>query len=45
MRLLHAGVDPVVIALWLGHERIETTNVYVNPQELHQTRAKALVAC
>jgi hypothetical protein len=30
MRLLHAGVDPVVIALWLGHERIETTNVYVH---------------
>jgi integrase len=30
MCLLHAGVDPMVIALWLGHERIETTNVYVH---------------
>ena len=26
MRLLHAGVDTTVIALWLGHEQIVTTN-------------------
>ncbi len=25
MRLLHAGVDTSVIALWLGHEKVETT--------------------
>jgi integrase/recombinase XerD len=25
MRLLHAGVDTSVIALWLGHEQLETT--------------------
>jgi integrase/recombinase XerD len=25
MRLLQAGVDKSVIALWLGHEQIETT--------------------
>ena len=25
MRPLHAGVDVTVIALWLGHESIETT--------------------
>ena len=29
MPLLHAGVDRTVIALWLGHESIETTNVYI----------------
>jgi hypothetical protein len=25
MRLLHAGIDTSVIALWLGHENVETT--------------------
>ena len=30
MRLLHAGVDTSVIALWLGHEQIETTQVYLH---------------
>lgn len=30
MRLLHAGVDTSVIALWLGHERIETTQIYLH---------------
>ncbi len=29
MHLLQSGVDPAVIALWLGHERLETTHVYV----------------
>lgn len=28
MELLQAGVDCSVIALWLGHESIETTQVY-----------------
>ena len=27
MRLLHAGVDTTVIALWLGHEQIQTTRL------------------
>ena len=27
MRLLHAGVDTTVIALWLGHESVETTRI------------------
>jgi integrase/recombinase XerD len=30
MRLLQAGVDTTVIALWLGHERIATTNIYIH---------------
>jgi len=30
MRLLHAGVDTAVIALWLGHESIETTQIYLH---------------
>lgn len=30
MRLLHAGVDITVIALWLGHEQIATTNIYLH---------------
>ncbi len=29
MRLLHAGIDTSVIALWLGHEQIETTQIYL----------------
>lgn len=30
MRLLHAGVDVATIALWLGHESIETTGIYLH---------------
>jgi integrase/recombinase XerD len=30
MRLLHAGVDTSVIALWLGHERVDTTQIYLH---------------
>ena len=30
MRLLQGGVDCSVIALWLGHESIETTHVYLH---------------
>jgi integrase/recombinase XerD len=29
MQLLQAGVDRSVIALWLGHSRVETTQVYL----------------
>ncbi len=29
MRLLHAGIDTSVIALWLGHESIQTTLIYL----------------
>jgi integrase/recombinase XerD len=30
MQLLHAGVDTTVIALWLGHERVDTTQIYLH---------------
>jgi integrase/recombinase XerD len=30
MQLLHSGVDISVIALWLGHESIETTQIYIH---------------
>ena len=30
MSLLHSGVDRAVIALWLGHESVETTYVYLH---------------
>jgi integrase/recombinase XerD len=30
MRLLHAGVDIAVIALWLGHESTRTTQIYLH---------------
>ncbi|MDQ2852847.1 MAG: site-specific integrase [Actinomycetota bacterium] len=30
MRLLAAGIDSTVIALWLGHESINTTQVYLH---------------
>jgi len=30
MTLLQAGVDRSVIALWLGHESVETTQIYLD---------------
>jgi site-specific recombinase XerD len=30
MNLLRRGVDITVIALWLGHESIETTQMYLH---------------
>jgi hypothetical protein len=30
MDLLHHGVDRSVIALWLGHESVETTQMYLH---------------
>jgi integrase len=29
MHLLQSGGDLAVIALWLGHESIQTTNIYI----------------
>jgi integrase/recombinase XerD len=42
MRLLHAGVDTAVIALWLGHESIETTHIYLHADLAIKERAIAL---
>jgi site-specific recombinase XerD len=39
MRLLHAGVDVTVIALWLGHEQVTTTNVYLHADMSQKERA------
>lgn len=39
MRLLHAGVDIATIALWLGHESIETTSIYLHADMTIKQRA------
>jgi integrase/recombinase XerD len=44
MRLLHAGVDTTVIALWLGHEGVETTQMYVHADLTLKERALARTA-
>ena len=41
MRLLHAGVDITVIAMWLGHEKVETTQVYLHADMALKERAIA----
>jgi integrase/recombinase XerD len=42
--LLQAGVDITVIALWLGHESIETTHIYVEADLATKERALQKVA-
>jgi integrase/recombinase XerD len=39
MRLLLAGNDITVIALWLGHEQLSTTNIYLHADMSHKQRA------
>ncbi|MBV9197588.1 MAG: site-specific integrase [Solirubrobacterales bacterium] len=41
MNLLHAGVDSTVIALWLGHESIEATQIYLHADMRIKERALA----
>jgi site-specific recombinase XerD len=41
MQLLHAGVDTTVIALWLGHERVDTTHIYLHADMALKERALA----
>ena len=41
MRLLHAGTDTSVIALWLGHEQAETTQIYLHADLELKERALA----
>lgn len=44
MQLLAAGVDRSVIALWLGHESIETTEIYLHADLSIKERALARTA-
>jgi integrase/recombinase XerD len=41
MRLLHAGTDTSVIALWLGHEQADTTQIYLHADLALKERALA----
>ena len=41
MRLLQAGVDTSVIALWLGHEHVDTTQIYLHADLALKERALA----
>lgn len=41
MSLLRAGIDTTVIALWLGHEQIETTVIYLHADLSIKERALA----
>src|SRR6266850_1784768 len=41
MDLLQQGVDRSVIALWLGHESIETTEVYLHASMAMKEKALA----
>jgi site-specific recombinase XerD len=41
MALLHHGVDLTVIALWLGHESTETTQIYLHADMQLKERALA----
>ena len=44
MRLLHAGVDTTVIALWLGHESTRTTDIYLQADLALKEKALARTA-
>ena len=41
MRLLLSGVDVTIIALWLGHEQVTTTNIYLHADMSQKERAIA----
>jgi site-specific recombinase XerD len=44
MRLLEGGVDTTVIALWLGHEHVRTTQIYLHADLALKERALARTA-
>ena len=44
MQLLNAGVDTSVIALWMGHENVATTQVYIHADLALKERAIARTA-
>lgn len=43
MDLLQSGVDRSVIALWLGHESVETTQIYLDASLSMKEQALAKV--
>jgi hypothetical protein len=43
MRLLHAGIDTSVMALWLGHVNLDTTQIYLHAYL--ELKEKALARC
>lgn len=43
MRLLLSGADVAVIALWLGHEQVSTTSIYLHADMTQKERAIARV--
>jgi site-specific recombinase XerD len=44
MELLQHGVDQTVIALWLGHESVETTQIYIHADLRMKEKALSRVA-
>lgn len=44
MELLQHGVDHTVIALWLGHESVETTQIYIHADLRMKEKALSRVA-
>ena len=44
MQLLHHGVDRTVIALWLGHESVETTQMYLHADLKLKEKALSRIA-
>lgn len=44
MRLLEAGIDATVIALWLGHEKVATVQTYIHADLALKERALARTA-
>jgi integrase/recombinase XerD len=44
VHLLQAGIDRAIIALWLGHEGIETTQIYLDADLAMKERALARTA-
>ena len=43
MQLLQAGVDTATIALWLGHERVQTTDIYLHADMSLKEKALARI--
>ena len=44
MQLLNSGSDTSVIALWLGHESVETTQIYLHADLALKEKALARIA-